>query len=218
LWGLKHMVMGINTSKIPRISSTSHNKPTLLFMAGLQETRRNMLHHVLNERGLVDLIEACPFFEKAGLRVIAAIPLLKDPKLRNELRQRFLEKCPGLDLDLRTQVSIPEIFHEVDIYIFPYRVELTQFIPTSILEAMAAGIPVVLSDLQMLSSLANKGKTAYQYRRCDANHLWEVIQSVLSDNHGRKEMCARARKFVEKEWSIDRSVQDLLGILNNQNL
>ena len=129
-----------------------------------------------------------------------------------------MTKCPGLDLDLRTQVSIPEVFHEVDVYLFPYRVELTQFIPTSILEAMAAGIPVVLSDLQMLSSLANNGKTAYQYRRYNANHLWQVIQSVLSDERGRKEMCARARKFVEEEWSIDRSLQDLLNILNDQNL
>jgi glycosyltransferase involved in cell wall biosynthesis len=217
LWGLKNMVMGINTSKIPRMLTTPHNKPTLLFMAGLQETRRSMLHHVLNERGLADVIAACPFFEKAGLRVIAAIPLLKDQRLRNELQQRFLEKCPGLDLDLRTEVTIPEIFHEVDIYIFPYRVELTQFIPTSILEAMAAGIPVVLSDLQMLSSLANSGETAYQYRRGNVNHLWEVIQSVLADDRGRREMCSRAREFVEKEWSIDRSVQDLLGILNDQN-
>jgi len=215
--GLKNVVMGINTSKIPHMLSNPHKKPTLLFMAGLQETRRNMLHHVLNERGLADVIEACPFFGKAGLRVIAAIPLLKDRTLRNELRQRFFEKCPDLDLDLRTEVTIPEIFHEVDIYIFPYRVELTQFIPTSILEAMAAGIPVVLSDLQMLSPLANDGKTAYQYRRCDANHLWKVIQSALADDHGRREICFRAREFVETEWSIDRSVQDLLGILNDQN-
>ena len=49
------------------------------------------------------------------------------------------------------------------------------------------------------------------------NHLWEVIQSALADDRGRREMCSRAREFVEKEWSIDRSVQDLLGILNDQN-
>ena len=50
--GLRNMVMGINTSKISPIIFPSHDKPTLLFMAGLQETRRSMLHHVINERGL----------------------------------------------------------------------------------------------------------------------------------------------------------------------
>ena len=209
--------MGINISKVPRLVSNPHLKPTLLFMAGLQETRRSMLQHILNERGLADMVAAGPHFEAAGFRVIVAIPLLRDRKLRNELRQHFTERSPNLDLDLRFEVSVPEIFQEVDIYIFPYRVELTQFIPTSILEAMAAGVPVILSDLAMLSPLANDGRTAYQFRRYDANHLWGVVRSVMADEHGRQAMAFRAREFVQTEWSIDRSVKDLLSILNYQN-
>jgi hypothetical protein len=207
------MVMGINTSKIPCIESISHDKPTLLFMAGTQEASRSMLHHVLTERGLADVVTAAPYLEKAGLRIIVAIPLLKNRKLRNELKQYFTENCPNLDLDLRGEVSIPKIFSEVDIYIFPYRVDLKQFIPTSILEAMAAGIPVVLSDSRMLVSLSNDGKTAYQFRKGDANHFWEVIQSAMADEHGRRKMALRARAFVQREWSIDRSVEDILELL-----
>jgi glycosyltransferase involved in cell wall biosynthesis len=211
-----NMAMGINLSKALCVVSNPHEKPTLLFMAGLQEPRHSILEHVLNERGLEDVVEAGPYFEAAGIRVIVAIPLLRDSKLRDELSYHFTVKSPNLDLDLRPEVSVPEIFQEVDLYLFPYRVELTQFIPTSILEAMAAGVPVVLSDLLMLSPLANGGRTAYQFRRYDAHHLWEVVSSALADEDGRQKMALRAREFVQAKWSIDRTVQELLNILNYQ--
>jgi len=209
----RSMVMGINTAKIPYNESVSHDKLTLLFMAGTQEASRSMLHHVLSERGLADVVTVGPYLEKAGLRIIVAVPLLKDGKLRNELKHHFMRNCPNLDLDLRGEVEMPEIFSEADIYIFPYRVDLKQFIPTSILEAMAAGIPVVLSDSPMLSSLSNDGKTAYQFRKGDAKHFWEVIRSAIADERGRREMVWRARKFVQSEWSIERSVEDIFELL-----
>lgn len=215
-WSDLHMAMGINTSRALRVVPNQHDKPTILFMAGLQETRHHILRRVLNERGLEDIVEAGPFLEKAGVRLIVAIPLLMDKKLREELKRQFIVRCPNLDLDLRFYVSVPEIFAEVDLYLFPFKVELTQFVPTSILEAMAAGVPVVLSDLLMLSPLVNGGRTAYVHRRSDSNHLWEVIKSALADENGRRDMAFRAREFVKAKWTIERSVEDLLNILDHK--
>jgi glycosyltransferase involved in cell wall biosynthesis len=215
-WSGWSIPMGTDLSNAFCIAPKSRREPTVLFMAGLQETKSTVLRHILEERGLADIVKAAPGLGKARVRIVVAIPLLRDARLAEELRRCFLDICPEIKLELRSQISIPQIFEEADLYLFPYRRELTQFIPTSVLEAMAAGIPVVISDLAMLSSLSSEGQTAYVFHACDAGHLEEVILSALSDPAGRQKMATLARDYVIKHWSIEHTVAGLTRIIEEK--
>jgi glycosyltransferase involved in cell wall biosynthesis len=216
-WSGWAIPIGTDLSNAYCIAPKSQREPTVLFMAGLQETKSIVLRHILEERGLADIVKAAPGLGKAGVRVVVAIPLLRDARLAEELRQYFLDVCPEIKLELRSQISIPKIFEETDLYLFPYRRELTQFIPTSILEAMAAGIPVVIPDLAMLSSLTSEGQTAYVFHAGDAGHLGKVILSALADPAGRQKMAALAREYVIKHWSIEQTVASLKKIIEGRS-
>ncbi len=212
-WNGLTMTMGTDITDALSMAPKKQGEPAILFMAGLQETKERILQHILNERGLADVVAAAPELARAGVRVIVAIPLLKDRRLRETLRRHFLQSSPGIKLDLRTQISIPDIFAAADLYLFPYRKELTQFLPTSVLEAMAAGTPVVMSDLAMLAPLHGQGQTSYVYPPGDAGRLAEVILSALADPAGRQEKADRAQEFVRKHWSLERTVADLVKII-----
>jgi len=212
-WKGLTITLGTDLSKNHYINTKHDDKPTVLFMAGLQEQKGRVLKHILLERGLEDVVRAAPILAKNGIRVIVAIPLLSNPRLKNKLYARFMMECPHLDLDLRTSVPVPEIFRETDLYLFPYRRELTQFIPTSVIESMGVGKPVVLSDLDMFVALRNDGRTAYSFRRGDFKHLGEVVIRALSNPEERRSMACAAREFVIKEWSLDRTVLEILNIL-----
>jgi glycosyltransferase involved in cell wall biosynthesis len=212
-WDGLTITMGTDLGDTHYIDSKHGGKPAVLFIAGLQKHKEKVLKHILLERGLEDVVKASSILVEAGVRVIVAIPLLSNSRLRNKLYQRFMKECPQLDLDLRSSISIPEIFKEIDLYLFPYRKELTQFIPTSVIEAMGAGRPVVLSDLDMFASLGNEGRTAYLFRRGDSRHLGEVVVKALSNPEDRREKACAARKFVTENWSIDKTVSDIMEIL-----
>jgi len=212
-WNGLTITMGTDMGDTNYIDSEHGGKPTVLFMAGLQAHKEKVLKHILLERGLEDVVKASPMLAEAGVRVIVAIPLLSNSRLRNKLYRRFIKEYPQLDLDLRSSISIPEIFKETDLYLFPYRKELTQFIPTSVIEAMRAGRPVVLSDLDMFASLGNEGRTAYLFRRGDSRHLGEVVIKALSNPADRREKACAAREFVTENWSLDKTVSDIMQIL-----
>jgi glycosyltransferase involved in cell wall biosynthesis len=210
------MSMGTDLADLPKTVSQHRAEPTVLFMAGLQETRRKTLQHVLEERGLADIVKAAPELGKAKVRILVAVPLLRDRRLAEELRQMFVNAFPEIRLEVRSQISVPGIFEETDLYLFPYRRELTQFIPTSVIEAMAVGVPVVISDLEMFSPLTRKGETAYVYRAGDSDHLEKTILSALADPAGRLRKADRARVHVLKNWSMERTVSDLVNILEGK--
>jgi len=212
-WNGLTMTIGTDVTKALQVVAVPNGEPTALFMAGVADAGRVAVRYLLQERGLQDLIDAAPHLAAAGIRLIVAIPALSDAGFCADVRRRFMTAAPSLALDLRAAVPVPAIFGEVGLYVFPYRVELEQFVPTSVLESMAAGVPVVLSDLEMLAALANHGRTAYLYRRCDGRHLAEVIVAAFGDVAGRSARALAARRLAVTEWSIDRSAEDLATLL-----
>jgi len=212
-WKGLTITMGVDLTDSLYLSPQLSGKPTVLFMAGIQERKKRALQYVLKERGLEDIVKASPKLAMAGVRIIVAIPFLHDLKLRSQLRRYFIRNCPNIELDLRSDILVPQIFKEADLFLFPYRVELTQFVPTSILEGMAAGVPVVLSDLEMLSEFANYGRTAYTFRPGDYKDLGDVAVAALGNKIERRRIALAAREYALKEWSLDKTVDDLIEIL-----
>jgi glycosyltransferase involved in cell wall biosynthesis len=214
-WTGSTITLGIDLSRAQPVPVARAGPPTVLFLAG--ERHAENLRYVLDERGLADVIAASPRLAAGGVRVVVAVPLLEDDAARAGLERRFRAAAPALDLELRAQVKVPDIFAEVDLYLFPYRVGLEQFVPTSILEAMAAGVPVVMSDLKMLAPLTGGGRMAYVCPRGEGRALAETVLSALGEEVGRRDRARAAKEYVSREWSIERSVADLLDLLKGRS-
>lgn len=215
-WTGLTMRMGIDLVESTEGTHRSSAKPSILFMSGAGKGPIfSPFKYVLNERGLEEIVNIAHFLASNDIRVIVAVPLLDDLKTKEKVKNLFKEKAPALDLELRTFVSVPQIFGEADLFIFPYKRELTQFVPTSILESMAAGVPVVIPKTKMLSCFYTEVPVCYLYEPCNIAQLGETIVRAIADEKGRALLAQKAKDYVKANWSIEQSVEDLRRIQNS---
>jgi glycosyltransferase involved in cell wall biosynthesis len=83
-------------------------------------------------------------------------------------------------------------------------------VPTSILEAMAVGIPVVLPDTAFLAHLADSGRTCFQYRSADSQDLVAVLAKALAEPAEMQRRVGAARELVHSRWTVAATAQDIL--------
>lgn len=187
----------------------------LLFMAGMWQRTPARLDHVLDVRGLRLLLRAGSQLSKQGMRLTVAVPLLGDRRLQERLRQLSDNTWPPERLTLTGEVSVPDIYGDHDLFVFPYAREEKQFTPTSVLEAMRAGTPVVLPDLRFLKSLADGGRHAYTFRANDVDHLSATVLAAVTDSARYNVLRREALTYVCKAMSIERACDDLLSLYSS---
>ena len=182
-------------------------KKKLLFLAGMAEVSAERLDYVLQIRGLAALLDAGPTLVAQGFELCVGIPFLKDPSLLQEIRR--LAGGWGEAITYKSLVECPDIYRENDIFVFPYAREELQFVPTSVVESMHWGTPVVMPKLQFLEPFWRTGSVVQGYEPGATNALVSALQE-LSENGGRyQEMTDRAREFVDSEYGIDATVKDI---------
>jgi glycosyltransferase involved in cell wall biosynthesis len=72
----------------------------------------------------------------------------------------------------------------------------------SVLEAMAAGLPVVATDVGGVSELVLEGETGLLVPRGDTTALAQALELLLRDADMRRRMAASARARVEREFDL----------------
>lgn len=181
----------------------------LLFMAGMWQQTRARTEHVLNVRGLRLLLQAGKQLSSRGLSLTVAVPLLAAASLRDYLLQHHDNTWPDGTLRFESEAKVPDIFTSHDLFVFPYMREETQFIPTSVIEAMAAGIPVALPQLSFLAGLAGNGERAITYPAADASALADAVFAAVSDISRMNHVRTNALRYVREQMDIERSCHDL---------
>jgi PEP-CTERM/exosortase A-associated glycosyltransferase len=152
----------------------------------------------------------------ATARLAATQPALKvllvgggshEPALRErvtalglEARVVFAGRVPNAD--------VPRYYDLIDALVYPRRsMRLTELVtPLKPLEAMAQGRMVVASDVGGHRELVADGETGHLFAAGDAGALAGVLGRILGARDAWPAMRARARAFVERERSWDRSV------------
>jgi glycosyltransferase involved in cell wall biosynthesis len=169
---------------------------------------RKRLDHVLRVRGLGILLQCGAKLAAQGMRLTVAAPLLADHSLQHHLRELAENTWPTGNLKLCGESQVPDIYLEHDLFAFPYMREETQFIPTSVVEAMRAGTPVVLPDLDFLRPLATHQR-AFTFRTGDADALARSVVGALADSSRYHAVRQQAMDYVTSEMSIERSCSDI---------
>lgn len=99
-------------------------------------------------------------------------------------------------------------YQNTDIFVFPSIVNEAFGIP--IIEAMAMGVPVVVSRSGAFEEVVDEGKTGLIVERDDADALAEAILQLLADEQSRKAMAKAARERVAALFTYDKVVDNLL--------
>ncbi len=123
-------------------------------------------------------------------------------KLENLTRQLNIENDV---IFLGRKDNIHELMNMFNIFVLPSYYE---GLSNTLLEAMACGVPVVASDVGGNKELVNTGSTGYLYPSNDSELLADNLLSLIGDIRKRRQFGKNARHDIEKNYSIQRMVNN----------
>lgn len=99
-----------------------------------------------------------------------------------------------------------EMLSLFDIFVMPSRQE---GLGLSIMEAQAAGLPVIASRVGGIPTLIEDGKTGILVKPGDWNELAEAIIRLLQDRARMNKIGLAGREFIKKNFSADRMLNEV---------
>ena len=99
------------------------------------------------------------------------------------------------------------IFNVCDISLFPVRNMQGKFdIPLAVIEAMACGKPVIISDIPILKEFSNKNNSI-QVRAGNTEDITSAILSLYNNKEKSKNLGESARRYVQENFSIEKTAE-----------
>jgi glycosyltransferase involved in cell wall biosynthesis len=151
------------------------------------------------QKGLEFLVRAVPSVPGALFRIAGegpARPVLEQLATTLGVRQRVEF------LGHRTDVA--DLLTQADVFVLP---SILEGLPVSIVEAMAAGVPVVATDIEGSNEIVRNGDTGLLVPPSDADALAAGLLRMLGDSSLRRSVSDRARALVQADYSADTMVR-----------
>jgi len=110
------------------------------------------------------------------------------------------------------QDQVRDLYTLLDVIVLPRRrMRITELVtPLKPLEAMAAGIPVLASDVGGQAELVADGQTGLLFKAESRESLVEQAARLVGDQELRRHVIDSARRWVREERTWDRSVAGYL--------
>lgn len=154
------------------------------------------------------LIRAAARLRADGVPAVALI--VGDGNRRAELEQLVAAEGAGDAVLFTGRVPhdrVLDYYRLLDVFVVPRIAERAARLVTPLkpFEAMAAGIPVVVSALAPLLEIVGDGERGRTFPPSDADTLATVLAELWRDEDARSEMAKRARDWVvaERQWSAN---------------
>lgn len=176
-------------------TSADHDPPVVLFVG-----------EMLERKGIVVLLDALDIIDEQGhteydLRIVG-------------------DNRPGLDPDKDAMVELirargraeamtgplarDEVYRhlaEADVYVFP---TYTEGQPFTVIESLAAGVPIVASDIQAITNMIDDGVNGILVTTGDAKGFARAIEDLLADPGKRASISVANRELASRRF--DRAV------------
>lgn len=113
---------------------------------------------------------------------------------------RGLADTPGLRTHLGLRPNSPELrrlYAEADLFVFP---TLADCLPIALMEAMAAGLPIVATDTGAISEEVESGVNGLLVPARDAGALAQAVRTLVSDPVRRCAMGVAGRRLAEDRF------------------
>jgi glycosyltransferase involved in cell wall biosynthesis len=148
-------------------------------------------------KGVRVLIEAWSVLAAAHS---ARLAIAGDGDLREELEARSAQLGLGKRIEFRGDIDdVPALLRDADIYVQP---SFQEGMPNSVLEAMAAGLPIVATQVSGNVDLVTDGDNGLLVPPGDAAALAAAIGRLLEDPALARRMGERSRMRVEREFGL----------------
>jgi glycosyltransferase involved in cell wall biosynthesis len=102
-----------------------------------------------------------------------------------------------------------KLFHSADIFVLP---SYNEGLPTVLLEALAAGLPIITTDVGAIKEVVVCGENGLYVEPGDSQTIAERIVFLLKDDHLRYEMKRRNRERFLKQYTPIHFVNRLLKV------
>ena len=134
--------------------------------------------------------------------------IVGDGELRPDLEKQV--KDLGLENKVTFFGFVPEdkkieVYSSFDIFVFP---SLAEGFGIVLIEAMASGLPCVVSDLPDFREVTDDGCCALLFKSADSADLAEKISRLIEDGDLRRCLGQKARKRVEEKYSMEKFVEN----------
>lgn len=180
------------------------------------------------KKGLLELLAAAASARSAGLDLRLELVGAPDPYLPGSLEYSRALQQRVAELDLGDAVRIrgfvrrdelPTVLAQADVFVAPYLQTPAgdkDGIPTALLEAMAAGLPVVVTDAGALTEAVQDGLEGLVVTGGTPAGLAAALQRLAADGALCDRLGRAARARVEAEFSratLDRRLQERIAAL-----
>lgn len=168
---------------------------------------------LIEKKGFGDLISACGLLRARErdfrCRIIGEGPL--EETLRARIAAAGLEKNVELT-GPQTQVQIAKRLAHATIFVLPCTHEADggmDNLPTVIMEAMAAGLPVISTPLGGIPEMVEPGVNGELVPERDPETLCAAIERFLNDPQRARTFGNRGREMAREKFSIEASARQL---------
>jgi glycosyltransferase involved in cell wall biosynthesis len=103
------------------------------------------------------------------------------------------------------------LYRDADIFCLP---TLADASPIAAVEAMASGLPVVVSNVGGIPELVDDGETGLLVRPNDADDLGSKLQVLLDSAALRLRMGAAGRRVAERELNVERLLHQIVATVD----
>jgi colanic acid/amylovoran biosynthesis glycosyltransferase len=169
---------------------------------------------LIEKKGLPDLLAASGLL--AGRGVAHVLLVVGDGPLRPVLEETAARTgSPAVFLGAVPHEQVLELYRRAGVFCLPCVVAATgdrDGLPTSVLEAMALGAPVVTTSLNGLAELVVHERTGLVVPEHDPPALADALERLLADRDLADRLSAGGRALVEKSFSLERSVSSLRSL------
>ena len=186
-------------------------------VAGVRRPERDLVLSVarlVEKKGLADLVEACALLARAGRR--ARLVVVGDGPLRASLESLAAERGALVTFTgPMPHEGVIQLYRRAAAFCLPCVVAADgdrDGLPTSVLEAMAAGVPVVTTGLNGLSEAVLDGRTGLIVQPNDPAAVAAALERLLADPSAAVELGLAGRAHVERSFSTSMSVHQLASL------
>lgn len=110
--------------------------------------------------------------------------------------------------------DVPSILKASDIFVLP---SLWEGMPLAILEAMATGLPCVVSNITGNDKLIYENENGYLFEPSNDKDLANKLIDLIDNKEKRKTFGARSRKQVELRFDINKRVVEISELYKTKN-
>ena len=160
------------------------------------------------------LIKACKFLKEAKCNFNFRLILAGDGDCLDSAKRLALELSITNIVDFKGSISESEIvilLKQTDIYVHS---SFSETMSTSIMQAMACGLPIIASNVSGISNMLSHEETALLVRTADVGMLGEALIELITNMNKRVALGENARNYAVANFSNQTMFRRYNGLLD----